>query len=220
MLSYRFILSAVICFFLSACADAPSVATAHYFHHFNFSKVQSYTFYGRNDENFDYQSLSDVTRNSIELALEKQLDKQGLVYKDFNQADIIVSYFWVSEPEQLVLQHQRRKNSSSNDQRFQKQRKIQKYQQQVVTSHSQLKKYNQGVRYCAACLKMSTEGEKVSQISSDAGALIVDLVSPKTSRSVWRSSYPVIIKEKENSREIQQRIQRAVQQMLLQFPKS
>ncbi len=215
MLVFRLILSVFIFFIISACADAPRVANAHYFRHFNFSDVKSYAFYGRNDDNFDYQNLSDVTRNSIELAIENQLDKQGLVYKDLTQADIIVSYFWVKDPDSVALRSHNKKANAMN-----RHYQIQQQQQRVLSARMQLKKYNQGVRYCAACLKISSEGEKASKINTKAGALIMDFISPKTHRTVWRSSYPVIIKEKENSREIQQRIQRAVQQMLVQFPKS
>jgi hypothetical protein len=214
MLAFRLILSVSIFFIISACADTPRVANAHYFRHFNFSAVKSYAFYGRNDDSFDYQNLSDVTRNSIELAIENQLDKQGLVYKDLKQADIIVSYFWVKDPDSVSL-HSRNIKANAMTRHYQI-----KQQQRALSTRMELKKYNQGVRYCAACLKVSSVGPKVSEINTKAGALIMDFISPKTQRSVWRSSYPVIIKEKDNSREIQQRIQRAVQQMLLQFPKS
>lgn len=216
MLLFRFVLCAIILIFLNACAEGPHVANANYLRDFGFTQVKSYAFYGRNDENFDYQNLSDLTRNSIEIALENQLDTQGLIYKDITQADIIVSYFWVEEQKKMAAHNSHNEKYSRVNQRYQ----MEEHQPQALTSRMQLKKYNQGVKYCARCLKVSAQGEQVNPINTAAGALIVDFIASKTKRSVWRSSYPVIIKEKENSREIQQRFQRAVKQMLLQYPKN
>jgi len=208
----RLLFCVVAIFFVSACSSTPREASAHYFRYFDFSNVKNYAFYARNNDTLGYQNLSDVTRNSIEFTIENQLDKRGLKYKDISDADVIVSYFWVATKEQRSANRSYRK----------------KNQRPLVNPHAaaeksrnmELSQYNKGVRYCAPCLKLSANGEQVSKINTDEGALIIDLISPKSKRSVWRSSYPVEVKEKDNSQEIQQRIQRAVEEMLLQYPKN
>jgi len=88
----------VFCFFLftlTSCSNIPREADAHAFRYFDFSTVKSYSFYDRNADFFDYQSLSGVMRNNIELAIEQELDLQELNYQPIEKADVVVSYFWV-----------------------------------------------------------------------------------------------------------------------------
>ena len=61
---------------------------------FNFSAVESYSVFGRNSAFTEYQNLSDVDRNSIELVIENIFDKKGLSYQAVEQAepDIKVTY--------------------------------------------------------------------------------------------------------------------------------
>jgi len=96
--------SLVLPLMLSGCSTIEQDAQAHAFRYFNFSQVKSYTFYDRNAAFFDYQSLSDVLRNNIELAIENELDKQGLNYQPIEKADVIISYFWVKQKNN-ALQH-------------------------------------------------------------------------------------------------------------------
>ncbi|PCI59142.1 MAG: hypothetical protein COB35_12000 [Gammaproteobacteria bacterium] len=216
MFFYRFILLSVIFFTISACSSAPSVASAHYFRYFNFSNVASYAFYGRNDENFDYQNISDVMHNSIEIAIESELDKKAWMLKKLDEADLVVTYFWVDTVKDKIVPvkgKNKRGHRGASD--------IEKYKNiKQLIDVNELKHYNRGVRYCAECLKLSNMDNKSITINTAPGALIIDLIDPKSKRSVWRSSYPVIVKEKENSQEIQQRIQRAVVEMIKQYPKS
>ena len=208
----RLLFCVVAIFFVSACSNTPREASAHYFRYFDFSNVKNYAFYARNNDTLGYQNLSDVTRNSIEFAIENQLDSLGLKYKDIADADVIVSYFWVATKEQRSVS----RSSRQKNQRLQ----VKPHEISEISQNRELSEYNKGVRYCAPCLKLSANGEQVSKINTDEGALIIDLISPKSKRSVWRSSYPVEVKEKDNSQEIQQRIQRAIQEMLLQYPKN
>jgi hypothetical protein len=176
-------------FFLVACNSLPRQAESHAFHYFNFHNVKSYAFYDRNADFFDYQSLSGVIRNNIELAIENEADKQGLKYQPFEKADIIISYFWVK-----------------------KKSKHQKLQQE-------LQHYNKGINYCAACLniKSSSNTQQSQQISTKLDSLIIDIIDPQTKRSVWRSSYPLNINIKENSQQVQTKINQAVKQMFKQY---
>jgi uncharacterized protein DUF4136 len=215
MFVFRGILILLSLLGLSACADTPSVASVHYLKQFDFVTIKNYSFYDRNSDDFDYQSISDVTRNAIEIAIENQLEQQGFIYQPFDKAEIIVSYFWVGSVQEKPQGHNRQ----------QKQHPDNKNSHQAIHSLEfnktlQLRQYNRGVKYCRACLSMPAESNVNHDISTAPSALIIDLIAPKLKRSVWRSSYPIVVKEKENSQELQQKIQRAVKQMLAQYPKN
>lgn len=215
MPSIRFFIFPLAIFVITSCSNTPRVAASHYFRYFNFNEVKNYTFYGRNSADFDYQSIADVMRNSIEFSIEKELDKKNLSLQSIKNADIIVSYFWVPltpEKPKAVKQPHRRMNGHSKE-KFEQQTRF-----EALDNSTQLKKYNRGVNYCRACLKMSNDGRDNIKIDTQPGALIIDLIDPKTQRSVWRSSYPVVIKEKENSQKMQIKIQRAINQMINQYP--
>jgi hypothetical protein len=81
-------------------------------------------------------------------------------------------------------------------------------------------KYNQVVHFCTHCLRASSwqTGQKYSAISY--GNLIIDIVDPIQNRSVWRSVYPLDLKEKENSADTNERIIQAVSAMLAEFPQN
>jgi hypothetical protein len=81
---------------LSGCSSS-KVAIAKYQTNFSFSEVNYYALYGRNSDFSDFQNISDATRNSIELAIEQVLDKNGFNYIIENKADIIVTYHIVSD---------------------------------------------------------------------------------------------------------------------------
>jgi len=76
---------------LAGCTSSRS-ANTQFRTNFNFSQVDSYRFYDRNSDFSDFQNINDTTRNSIELAIEQVLDKNGFVYQLDGEADIIVTY--------------------------------------------------------------------------------------------------------------------------------
>lgn len=80
---------------LSGCSLSQP-ALSKYQTNYNFSKVSSYSFYNRNSDFSDFQNISDATRNSIELAIEQVLDKNGFKYKSGKNSDVIVTYHLVS----------------------------------------------------------------------------------------------------------------------------
>ena len=86
--------------------------------------------------------------------------------------------------------------------------------------HGDYSNYNKMVRFCTQCLRATTwqTEQKYSPVSR--GSLILDLVDPQQSRSVWRSIYPLTLKEKENSAETHDRIKDAVSAMLAQYPQT
>jgi len=87
-------------------------------------------------------------------------------------------------------------------------------------SRKDYRKYNKFVRFCTHCLKANTwTGNGIPwQLYQDG--LIVDLVDPKTKRSIWRSIYPLEIDVKDNSKQRNQVIVDAVHNMLSQYPKT
>ena len=50
------------------------------------------------------------------------------------------------------------------------------------------------------------------------GSLILDVISVKNNRSIWRSVYPLKITEQDNSKDIQIKTNTALNVMLKQFP--
>ena len=88
----------LLCFtglMLSGCSSSQT-AISKYQTSYNFSEVESYTFYDRNSDFSDLQNISDATRNNIELAIEQVLDKKGFKYRIEDEADIIVTYHMFS----------------------------------------------------------------------------------------------------------------------------
>ncbi|MDX2367411.1 MAG: DUF4136 domain-containing protein [Colwellia sp.] len=80
--------------------------------------------------------------------------------------------------------------------------------------------YNKVVRFCITCLRANA-WKTINQYSSIAkGSLILDLVDPKNKRSVWRSYYPLDIDVKDNSAELNDKIQHTVSLMLALYPQS
>jgi hypothetical protein len=84
---------------------------------------------------------------------------------------------------------------------------------------NELKSYNQQVKYCSYCLKAGQATRRELQAKLRPGSLILDIVDPKSQRSVWRSVYPLDFKEDDNSQEMQKKISDAVDSMLQDYPK-
>jgi len=89
----------------------------------------------------------------------------------------------------------------------------------VSGSRKDYAKYNEVVRFCTFCLQATTW--KTDQQYSDIrrGSLIIDLVDPKQSRSVWRSVYSLDLEDRENSAETNDRIKQAITAMLAKYPR-
>ena len=94
----------------------------------------------------------------------------------------------------------------------------------VVTYHlinhnnKELREYNKGIRYCQWCLKEGSEEVNSKHWQMNSGSLIIDFVDTKDNRSVWRSVYPLRIKEKDSSFEIQEKIVSAISSMMSKLP--
>ncbi|WP_286233767.1 DUF4136 domain-containing protein [Thalassotalea sediminis] len=87
---------------LAGCSGKPLYQAKHA-HNFNFSGLSSYSLYNRNSDFTEYQNMSDTTRNSIEIAIEKVFDRQGWTFKAPDSADIIVTYHIVNLQSELNL---------------------------------------------------------------------------------------------------------------------
>jgi len=80
--------------------------------------------------------------------------------------------------------------------------------------------YNEVVRFCVYCLRANAWQTNNQYANLTKGSLILDLVDPKNKRSVWRSAYPLDIDVKDNSAELNDKIQQAVSSMLALYPQS
>ncbi|OUR63562.1 hypothetical protein A9Q74_00310 [Colwellia sp. 39_35_sub15_T18] len=87
-------------------------------------------------------------------------------------------------------------------------------------SRSDYSNYNEVVHFCQYCLRATTWKTSNRYATATHGSLILDLVDPKKQRSVWRSVYPLNIKDKDNSAKSNEKIQQAVASMLAQYPTS
>jgi len=83
----------------------------------------------------------------------------------------------------------------------------------------ELSKYNQQVKYCGYCLNAGKTTRSELEKKLRPGSLILDIIDPKSQRSVWRSVYPLGFKEQDNSREMQEKISQAVDSMLRDYPR-
>ena len=89
---------------LNACSSFKK-AGAVYQTRFDFSQVENYSLYQRNADNIVWQSISDATRNRIEIAIEKSMNKQGFSYSELDNADVIVSYHLISKTAENLSQY-------------------------------------------------------------------------------------------------------------------
>lgn len=76
---------------LSACASVKKAGVV-YHDNFDFSKVKSYSLYGRNSLFGETQSLLDVRRNTIEIAIEQTMTSKEFIYQSLDKTDLIVTY--------------------------------------------------------------------------------------------------------------------------------
>lgn len=80
--------------------------------------------------------------------------------------------------------------------------------------------YNEVVRFCVHCLRANAWQTNNQYSNPGKGSLILDLVDPKYKRSIWRSTYPLDLDVKDNSAELNEKIQQAVNLMLELYPHS
>lgn len=80
-------------------------------------------------------------------------------------------------------------------------------------------KYNKQVKYCGYCLNGNDTTRLDLEKKQRPGSLVLDIIDPTSQRSVWRSVYPLGFKDKDNSREMQEKISHAVDQMLKDYPR-
>ena len=166
---------------LTACS-AMKQAGVVYQTGFDFGQVNSYSMYERNSDFVEFQSINDVTRNGIEIAIEKSMEKKGFSYTELDQADVIVSYHLINQTQADISQ------------------------------------YNKNVLYCSYCLRASNWQSEQKNWKLAPGNLIIDLVDPKTNRSVWRSVFPLDIDVEDNSRKVNGKIKSAISAMLALYP--
>lgn len=179
---YKTLISILLLNSVLACSSQQT-ATAKYKHNFDFSLLESYSFYYRNSPFSEYQNISDATRNSIEIAIEKAFEQQGFDYQSPEKADFIVTYH-------------------------------------LINIRKELDKYNKGVKYCGLCLRSGQAKKNNKSWPMSSGSLVIDILNAKNKRSIWRSVSQLKIKDKDNSHQIQSKIELAVNAMLKNLPNS
>lgn len=94
-LPIKSLLTCYLLVLLSGCSSMKNPVI--YYDKFDFSQVETYSFYSSDSAFFDSQSLPHSQRSGIELAIEKSLDAQKFQYSDTEKADIIVTYHLVKK---------------------------------------------------------------------------------------------------------------------------
>lgn len=86
--------------------------------------------------------------------------------------------------------------------------------------HGEYSDYNKAVNFCTHCLRATAWQTERQYSSVSQGSLVLDIVDPKQNRSVWRSIYPLNIKDKDNSAKTNDKIKQAITTMLTQYPQA
>lgn len=87
-----FLFIAFVTLFLSGCSTN---ADYRFQQDYDFAKVTTYGIFPRESKFSEIQYLSDFQRNRIELSIEKVMEQRNFSYAEYEQADVVVSYFWV-----------------------------------------------------------------------------------------------------------------------------
>ena len=77
---------------LTGCSVDPDY---RYTEGYDFNNIKSYSLFPRESKFSSIQQLSDFQRNRIELTIEEEMERLHLTYKDYEAADVVVSYFIV-----------------------------------------------------------------------------------------------------------------------------
>jgi hypothetical protein len=81
----------VLLIFTYACSGVQKAGVV-YHDSFDFAKVNNFGLYDRNSTFSEIQSLSDMRRNAIEIAIEHSMAKKKFSYENPDKAELIVTY--------------------------------------------------------------------------------------------------------------------------------
>ena len=88
----------------------------------------------------------------------------------------------------------------------------------IDKNQASLSAYNQQVLYCDYCLRAKNWASDHKNWSLKPDNIILDLVDPKSKRSVWRSVHPLHSNVQDSNRKTQGKIQTIISAMLAQYP--
>lgn len=88
----------------------------------------------------------------------------------------------------------------------------------IINNERDYMAYNKIVNFCTRCIQADIWLKEDDNWQAYAGGIVIDLITPKANRSVWRSIYPLDFKEKDNSSVLNNKIIEAVNVMLSQYP--
>ena len=188
--------------FLSACASEQAIIRHQA--KVDFEQIKSYSVFNRASTFTEQQNISDTLRNSIELAIEKELDKQGFNYAKPEQADVMIAYVLtglaVIKPfnatGKLDMCPSCQPNGRDQGSRQKRSRPNSNENQQASKSR-QLAKADE---------------------ERNIGTLIIDILDAKTFRSLWEGEYSLKVSSTDNSQEVQEKIEKAVRIIMQSYP--
>lgn len=181
---------------LSGCSSSPEPAIVkHQLPRFDFDAITSYSTFPRESKFTDFQDINDALRNTIELAIEREFDRQGFVFKTPDEADVMVAY-------QLSgLQ-------------------VNKGQKRTADIHicPEGQVCDNGRKNKAKKSNRQRKQQSNFRQSQNLGSLVINLINPQNKQSVWKTSYPLDVDDKDNSRDVQEKIEAAMVEIMKQYP--
>ncbi len=162
----------------------------------DFNQLTTYALFDRDSVFSDQQIINNNLRNGIELAIENSFEKHGFSYQDINSADVIVAYALTGLPVLNPFNYTNNKVKCDFCRNDKKEKKSQ-YRSERQKSQQLYKADNK----------------------RDVGALVIDILDKETFRTLFEGEYPLKIKKKHGSQEVQKKIQEAVDEIMLYYSK-
>ncbi|UTA48188.1 DUF4136 domain-containing protein [Simiduia sp. 21SJ11W-1] len=172
---------------LVGCSSLPQ-ADSDWDENFDFSKVKTYSFIDRAKLRDMTPLTSDITRNRIENAVERNMAAKGIAYeKDATKADILVSYHVTTKDKQDIRTYN------------------------AGVKHCWNCRWGIG-------MGMGVSTREVRVMDYVEGTLIMDMIDTQSQESVWRGMLSARISDLKTQRERIESINLAVNTILAQFP--
>ena len=162
-------------------------AETRYLVPFDFDNAKTYGFHQLDSDYSQKQNMAHSLRNSIELSIERNFNKQGFNFTE-TSPDILIGYRLYGVNGTIF---NGRKEKICRD---------------CIPSEKQ--------RRSASAKNRNKEG------NTRIGSIMLDVQSGTTKLSVWRSTYPLSIDGDENSFELNEQLNHAIEQIITLYPKN
>lgn len=207
MLFIRLMLMVVL--LLTAGCSSFKFVDLHHQADINFNELKTYSLFERSSAFTEQQNINHSLRNGIELSIENTFDEYDFLYKDADKADVMVAYALTGLP---VLKPFNYTNSDV---------------QCTYCLNEQKNKNKDQVSNNGKGAQKPTRGESrqrnrqlyEADNDRDVGALVIDILDRKTLRTLWEGEYPLGVDLDDSSREVQEKVQEALDALMKHYSK-